>query len=82
MLPEAAFSLRASWTAILSLKTGRARVFSLRVLEPNSEGMKRLIEALVAASIRSSCLSKAVEARVETRASWPLRALVRDSMES
>jgi len=82
MPPEAASFLRASWTAILSLKTGRTRLFSFRRLEPNSEGMKRLTWALAAASTRGSCVAIATEARVETRASCPLRALVRESRES
>lgn len=44
------------------------------VLEPNSEGMKRLTPAFTAASIRRSCFDRAREARVETTASWPSRA--------
>jgi hypothetical protein len=80
-LEDASF-FKAAWMATLSLKTGRALVFSLRVLEPNSEGMKRLTWALAAASTKRSWVAIAMEARVETTASWPWRALVRDSRES
>ena len=82
MPPEAASFLRASWTLTLSWKTGRPRLFSFSVLVPNSEGMKHLTSALAAASTRRSCVARAAAARVDTRASWPLRALVRDSRES
>ena len=82
MAPEAASFLRASWIATLSTKAGRRRLFSLSVFEPNSEGMKRLTWALAAALTKRSCVSIAAEARVETRASWPLRALIRESRES
>jgi len=63
------------------LYKGRARVLAFSVLEPNSEGMKRLTWALAAASTRRSWVAMALEATVEIRASWPVRAAVRDERE-
>lgn len=48
MPPKVPSFLRAFWIANLSLKTERARVYSAEVLDPNSEGMKRLTWALAA----------------------------------
>ncbi len=66
---ELACFLSASWTAILGWKAGRAPVLERGVLDPNSEGRKRLMPALPAASTRRSCWSMTAEPRVDTRAS-------------
>lgn len=50
--------------------------------QPNSEGMIRLMSALTAASMRSLCEAIAVVATVETTASRPVRASVRESRDS
>lgn len=50
-------------------------------LDPNSEGRKRETPAATAASTRRFCPCRAAFPIVDTRASWPLRASVREATE-
>ena len=54
----------------------------IRVSEPNTEGIKHLTLASAAVSTIKGCLNRAVNSRVETRATWPLKASMRASRES
>lgn len=55
---------------------------TMRVLRPNSEGMKRLTPAASAASASTFWPATAGVATAETTACWPCRAAVRESRDS
>lgn len=60
---------------------GNFSSLALVVQLPYSDGMKRFTPAATAASMRSVWDSTAVPATVETRASIPFNAAVRDAMD-
>ena len=69
-------------TLILYPKTGRAAVRGLPRSDPNSEGMNRFTPAAIAASMMRVWPWKPEVPTVETTASWPWSAVVREGTDS
>lgn len=82
IFPSALFSSRYFLAEILGTNTASVLAFSFVTSEPNSEAINRFTPALIAASTRRLLPPKANDEIADTTASWPLKAAVRESMDS
>ena len=82
-LSSAEISFSRLRTVILLLKTGSLETRGWDVSQPYSDGMKRWTPTLWAASMRRRGISTGMdlEGRTSTIASWPVRAVTRESRE-